>query len=222
VGRKVVSNLNLAIDRGSHACHLYETFGEQKEVVLSYFQEGLQNGEHCLYITADQSVDEWYLEFQAYGIDVQSELQRGSLNVINGEMWRQTGDFNSVVKARDAWRLIDGLLANFKGVRIAGDAAWALDPPLPVDQLCHWEATANMVYEGADARAICQYNLNRHSPAAIHSALRTHPIVILDGQSRANPYYEAPRILENEPHLNHSSDDPVMLESMIALLRSFA
>jgi hypothetical protein len=110
-------------------------------------------------------------------------------------------------------------MANFKGLRIAGDAAWALRPELAVDQLCHWEATANLLYKGQEIRAICQYNLRDHSPGAVHSALRTHPLVILDGLVRPNPYYEAPKILENEPLLNNTNANAQDVEGMLSRLR---
>jgi hypothetical protein len=211
---------NLWLDRGEHACHFHESFTEQKRVVLSFFREGLANGEHCLYITSDQSDDEWYFEFQAYGIDVQRERQRGALQIVHRSDWRPAGEFNSMVQARRAIDLFDRLLVEFRGIRIVGDAAWALEPELAVDQLCHWEATANLVYKGQDIRAICQYNLKDHSAAAIHSALRTHPVIILDGRRCPNPYYEAPRILENEPHLNHSNADELAVDDMLARLRA--
>jgi hypothetical protein len=124
-----------------------------------------------------------------------------------------------MVQARKALALIGRLISSFNGLRIAGDAAWALSPELAVDQLCHWEATANLIYKGQEIRAICQYNLRNHSAAAVHSALRTHPLVILDGQVRPNPYYEAPRILENEPLLNNSNANAQDVDGMLGRIR---
>jgi hypothetical protein len=92
-------------------------------------------------------------------------------------------DFNSIVKARELLELIEAK-RGFQGLRIVGDVGWALNPQLAIDKLCHWEATANVVFEGTRARSICQYDIYRHSPGALHSALRTHPIVILEGEAR--------------------------------------
>ena len=99
---------------------------------------------------------------------------------------------------------------------------WTLAGPLSDDQLCHWEATANLVLEGSDARAISQYDLDRHPSAVIHNALRTHPQVIIGGRLLANPYYEAPKILANEPFLNHSEADAEAVETMLTSLRNAA
>jgi hypothetical protein len=105
-------------------------------------------------------------------------------------------------------------------VRIAGDAAWALNPLLAVDQLCHMEATLNLVYENWNVRTICQYDLDGHSPSAINAALRTHPYVILDGRLIKNDYYEAPLILANEPAMNRSDASEQVVESMLNRLRT--
>jgi hypothetical protein len=210
--------LDFAFEPGAHACHFFDSFGQQKEVVLPFFKDGLENGEYCLYVTHDQSVDDWCFEFQAFGIDVQAEVERGSLAIITGDQWHDGGAFNSIVKAREAWQMFEAKLADFSGVRIAGDASWALEPALRADQLCHWEATANLIYEGEAIRAICQYNLQKHAPAALHSALRTHRLAILDGRGYANPYFEADRILENEPNLNESPADAATVKDMLVRL----
>ena len=109
----------------------------------------------------------------------------------------------------------------FRGIRLVIDAGWMLQPPVAVESLCHWEATINPLIEGdREARVICQYNLSRHSAPVIHAALRTHPILLLDGRVRSNPYYEAPLILEREPDLNGSDADAGMIDEMLARLRA--
>jgi hypothetical protein len=66
---------------------------------------------------------------------------------------------------------------------------------------------------------LCQLDLNAHSPPAIHTALRSHPYVVLDDRLRSNPYYEAPRILANEPYLYASTADAAQVTQMLASLR---
>jgi hypothetical protein len=215
-----ISGNGIWLDCGEHASHFYESSAEQKEVLLPFFRQGLENGEHCLYITSSQSVDDWYFELQAYGIDVQNERRRGALQVIHRNDWRLPGGFNSIMQARRTIHLIDRMRAGPVSLRIGFDAAWALDPQLPADQLCHWEATANLLYRDQAIRTICQYDLNEQPSAAVHAALRTHPVVIISGFTRPNPFYEAPQILKKEPRLNQSNADVSTVENMLAQLRA--
>jgi hypothetical protein len=215
-----MSGIELALDRGAHICHFYETFADQKAAILPFFKEGLKNGEHCLLVINKDSIEDWYLEFQAYGIDVMAELDRGALRVMPSEEYREPGRFNSIAQARKLLELIADLTPRFKAVRLAGDADWDVEPPLPSDELCHWEATADLAFEGEEVRTICQYNFKHYSPSVIHAALRTHPSILVKRRLCRNPYYEAPRILENEPRLNSSAASPRAVENMLARLTS--
>jgi hypothetical protein len=200
---------------------LYEDLNEQKGVVLPFIRDGLRKGEFCLFLTSERSIDDWSLEFQAFGIDVKTELAEGALTIARGEDLRQPAEFNSIVKARELWRLVEAKLAAYKGVRIIGDAEWALiEPSLTSDQLCHWEATADLLYKGEAVTTICMYDLNRHSPSDIRAALRTHTAAQVAGKRYANPFYEAANILENEPHLNESDADGSMVEDMLRRLKA--
>ena len=205
---------------GQHSCHFFEDFNEQKRVALAFIKEGLENGDYCVYVTSDQPVDDWYLELQAYGVDVARERQRGALDVISYVEYRRPGNFNSILKAREVLTLAQAKLSEFAGVRLAGNGGWDTDPPLPPDEVTHWEATADLLCDGEDLLVVCQYDLAHHSPQTINAALRTHSVAMLNGVSRLNPYYEAPQILENEPNLNHSDADARTIEDMLTTLNS--
>ncbi len=214
---------NLNFERGSHICHLYRGAGELKEVTLAFVREGLERGDCCLYVANGDAVDDWYIEFQAYGIDVVRAREAGALNVITSAAWRRLSAHGSIVMAREFFAVIDRRLSEFGGFRIAGDTGWASEPAaVPSDQVCHWEATANFVFHELDVRAICQYDLDNYAPEFVHSALRTHPVVLYQGRKLENPFYEAPVILKQEPHLNHSSNDPRVVEGMLETLASLA
>jgi hypothetical protein len=200
---------------------LYEDSNEQKGVVLPFIRDGLKKGDYCLFVTNGLAIDDWSLEFQAFGIDVKAEIARGALTIAAGEQFRESPEFNSIVSARELWRLIETKLPAFTGVRIIGDAEWALiEPPLSSEQLCHWEATADLLYKGEAVTTICMYDLHRHAPSDIRAALRTHGYAQVAGGRYANPYYEAPNILENEPDLNQSDADCSMVDDMLRRLRA--
>jgi hypothetical protein len=118
------------LERGDHAAHLHESYAEQKSVVLPFFRAGLEGKERCIYVASDHSIDDWYFELQAYGIDVQTERQNGALQVVPRTAWRTLDRTNSIVQARRALSLIEEG-AGYEGLRIAFDAAWALNPPVP-------------------------------------------------------------------------------------------
>lgn len=191
-------------EHGAHVCHVAAGRNDAKSVLLPFLRQGLLNNEFCLYVSGDESPDDWYFEFQAYGVDVAARLRCGALKIIGRSEWRSPGStFRSLAQARKAYRLVPW--TRFRGARIVYDAAWALSPELPPEDLCHWEATATLLYEGLPVRAICQYDLENQSTPALEAALRTHPYVLTGQTVIANPHCEAEQILEFEPVLNYSS-----------------
>jgi hypothetical protein len=210
--------VNLEFDRGSHICHLFRDQNERKEVALRFLKVGLDRGECCALVVPDSLVDAWQFEIQTSGIDVVTARDSYMLNIIPGSKWRQPGEFNSLLMAQSVLRQVDAALVRAPGVRFLADMAWAHESALRADQLCHWEASSNLVLEYAEVRAICQYDLASHPPVSIHAGLRTHPIVIFDGRRVSNPFYEAPRILEYEPILNSSDADAASIETMLSQL----
>ena len=199
--------LNL-FDLGTHICHLYRGEDDLKAVTLPFLSDGLRNGECCLYVADGSAVDDWYDELQERGVDVPSARETGALAITSSEAWRAMCHDGSVAMAREVLGLVDQKLGVFPSIRIAGDVAWGAEPAaVTAEMLCHWEATANVVFEGLPARVICQYDIEGSDPAFIHAALRTHPIVLYKGRRVRSPCYEAAEILEKEPMLNRSSDD---------------
>jgi len=76
-----------------------------------------------------------------------------------------------------------------------------------------------VVFDGLPIQVFCQYDLNRHSAAEIHAALRTHSLVRLDDRTMQNPYDEADLILANEPRLNEPDGNSASVEMMLEALR---
>ena len=203
-----------------HVCHLYKGEDGLQDTALQFIRDGLRNGECCLYITNAAVVDELYEQLQAHGIDVQLALQYGALEVVSRKAWRAFCHKGSIPMAREVLTVLRRKLSQFSAVRIAGDVEWAVDPAISDDVLCHWEATANLVFDGLMVRVLCQYDIDRYPPSFITAALRTHPVVLYKGQEVMNPFYEASRILRDEPMFNHNSNDAETVGRMLRQLEA--
>ena len=80
-------------------------------------------------------------------------------------------EFDSISQARLVWGLIKESLERYKGLRFAVDVAASLAPELSAGQLCHWEATLDLLHkDDLPVRTICMYDRSALSPAEIHGA----------------------------------------------------
>ena len=164
-------------------------------MALPFIGDGLRRGECCLYVPNGTAAADLDRELLAQGIDSAGARETGALAVILSDIWRDLCQQGSIALAREVLALMDSNLDAFDAVRIAGDFAWAKAPSVSADALCHWEATANVVFQGLPARVICQYDIDRYEPAYIHAALRTHPVVLYKGRRVRSPYYDRRRSL---------------------------
>ncbi|HEV8344776.1 MAG TPA: MEDS domain-containing protein [Candidatus Binatia bacterium] len=190
----------LNLRQGDHACLLYnEDPAEQMLALVPYIKQGLEEGEQCIYIADDLTVEDVARTLESGGIDVQRESERGALRLWTRSEWRQPGELDSAKKSLQVRGFIDeALKAGFKGVRFAVEMTWILGPDISVDKLKHWEATINTLFvPGVPGRIVCQYSRHRLSASVLQAGLSTHPIAILDDLC-ANFFYEAPAILENK------------------------
>src|SRR6476660_1412984 len=160
-GSELNQNASRPIDLGTHICHLYESEDDLKEVTIPFLRDGLRDGDYCLYASHGATADFWYRELEDQGVDVRGARMLGSLDIVSSKSWREHIYRGSISMAREVLKLVHSQLDEFHAIRIAGDADWATDPAISADVLCHWEATANLVFQGLPARVICQYDIAR-------------------------------------------------------------
>ena len=147
----------------------------------------------------------------------QKERERGALLVKAIASQRRTSTPCARRRASGAW--CDRCSNALPRVRLLREQPWSDGLALTTEDLCHFELTKNLLFEGTDVRSVCQYDLRNHAPQAIHTALRTHPLVILDGTLRENPFYDGPAILKQEPAAFSSTANAQDVERMLASFR---
>jgi hypothetical protein len=86
----------LDLEPGAHVCLLYEGAPrEQMAAVIPFLLEGFSRHEHCVYVVADQTVDEFRAQLRARDVDVEKEITRGRLRLWTRDEWRQPGELDS-------------------------------------------------------------------------------------------------------------------------------
>lgn len=69
---------------------------------------------------------------------------------------------------------------------------WALEDYPGVDQLLEYEARVNDVLAKYKGPAVCVYDLTKFGAEILIDVLRTHPMVIIGGTLRENPFFVPP------------------------------
>jgi len=193
-----LTSLSSPVSRIDHACLMADSFAEKKAAMLPYIKRGLELGDECLLITDDRREDDWCFELQAYGIDVDAERKADRLVIRQSHLITQGCGFNSVGMARTAWTGLQASLSAHSSLRMAVDVTAAYVPHWSPDQVCHWEATLDLLYEGLPVQVLCTYDRPACSYDEIEAALRTHSSVLSRKVIWPNRSYDARAVLAEE------------------------
>ena len=180
---------------GDHVCTLYTSREEQISTAIDFIRDGLARGERCLYVSCEQTPDEFREELRRAGVDVDTEEARGALEVIaKAEGHLKGGGFDAArMIEMIGTALSDALAAGFTGLRGAGDMTWLLDDAPGSHELLAYEALLNYFCANRPVVLMCQYSREKLPPRILDSCLATHPHVRV-GTPRLlrNPFYEIP------------------------------
>jgi len=84
------------------------------------------------------------------------------------------------------------IASGFSGLRVVGEANWALCGDPGAGPFIEYEAKLNYLVRDHPVVVTCQYDYNQFSPDVILNVIRTHPIVIYGNFVCRNPYYVPP------------------------------
>jgi hypothetical protein len=195
--------------QGAHVCLIYDEPHAQFEALAPFFDEGLRNGERCIYIADDLAPGDVSSSLADYGIDVEGYAGRGALLVWGRDQWRQAGELRSARKAVQVLRIVEeAILAGYRGQRFAVEMTWTLGPDIDVARLRHWEATLDVLASSdLPVQISCQYSRTRLAPAVIDAGLATHPLAVRGASVRRNPFHAVPAVLDGSFEVRASDTD---------------
>jgi len=164
------------VPRPRHALAFFPTNAEADEVLLPFIREGVVRGERVLRI-----VDAHDLERDASvdGIEVAPFD-----SIVVGDRGLEPES----VLARVAAILRDSASRGFPLTRVIGETAWMKEhnPDFLV-----LESGFNDLMKDFDDVVVCGYDLTRFSSAMVIDCLRVHPLVLVGGALRQNPFFDA-------------------------------
>ena len=129
------------------------------------------------------------------GIDVQKMMDTGQLEVVPWtDVYVRDHRFDQDAMLTAVEKLIQsGTAAGYPLTRLVGHHMdWLfLDKPA-VNNLLEYEARLNGVLSKYNDPVICNYNLSKVGASVAIDIMRTHPLVIIGGLLRENPFFVPP------------------------------
>lgn len=185
------------LDHRAHVCAFFGNPDEQFRVLLPFVKEGLELGDKTVHIVDPRLRHEHCQRLASGGIDVDEKLRSGQFELRD---WSNThlreGRFDhKQTLAIFRQVMTEARKSGFPLTRFVTDMGWALKADLDANALLEYEATANydwMQQDGPVNPVICTYDLNRFTAEVVVDVMRTHPLVIIGGMLRQNPFFVPP------------------------------
>jgi hypothetical protein len=178
-----------------HICAFFNDLDEEHRVLRSFFKDGIDQGEKAIHIVEAGKREDYLKRLAEADINVQEMMDVGRLEILPWtDMYVCDHRFDQDAMLASVEELIQsGATAGYPRTRLVGHHMdWLfLDGPA-VSNLLEYEARLNEVLSLHDDPVICNYDLSKISASVVMDIMRTHPLVIIGGLLRENPFFIPP------------------------------
>ena len=175
---------NLRAASGDHIAHFFQTSKEGLDLLAGFLGAGLEAGEKCVCLIAEDDRSALEEALADEGIDV--EEHHASTQLLIGAGMSRPEELKQLLTSA-----MSDVPDKFPSLRWVGQMTWSLMKLPTSEALMEWETHCNVV--GAPAPIfLCQYDLTVFPGTVVMDAFRTHPVCVVANAIHRNPYYEEP------------------------------
>jgi MEDS: MEthanogen/methylotroph, DcmR Sensory domain len=179
----------------NHVCAFFNTIDEEHRVLGSFYKDGIDRGEKAAHIVDPENREEHLKRLAESGIQVQEMMDTGQLEVLPWtDAYVRDHQFDQDAMLATVEQLIQsGAAGGYSLARLVGHHMdWLfLDKPATYN-LVEYEARLNHVLSKHNDPVICNYNPSKFGATVAMDIMRTHPLVIIGGLLRENPFFVPP------------------------------
>jgi hypothetical protein len=178
-----------------HICAFFNTMDEEHRVLGSFYRDGFDRGEKATHIVDADHRDPYLRRLAEDGIDVNKMIDTGQLEVLPWtDLYVRDHRFDQDAMLASVEELIrSGASAGYTHTKLVGHHMdWVFADKPAVNSLLEYEARLNHLLSKCCAPVICNYDLSKVSASVAIDIIRTHPLVIIGGLLRENPFFVPP------------------------------
>lgn len=140
---------------GDHAGLVYGSPSQQWDAVVQFVKGSIQNGYSCVYVADDNTAQRVSEVLASSGLDVRQHRASGGLVFLTRWQYRPAVgiDRESMARVVEGLRA-EAISAGYKGLALAVEMTWALQPEVDQERLRQWEAFLNTLLDSGPAYAL--------------------------------------------------------------------
>ena len=164
---------------GSHFCYFYDNKYELINLLVPYFQVGLENNEFCLWIASEDISPEFAKSaLREAIIDFDDYLKKGQIKILPYTKWYIKDDeFNLEQVIQNGTNYLNYAITNgYSGLRGTGDARWINKKDL--ERFIDFEIQITNTIGEYNIKTICTYPISRFSKFELLEIANSHQFVL--------------------------------------------
>ncbi|WP_424353890.1 MEDS domain-containing protein [Methanobacterium sp. MBAC-LM] len=166
---------------GTHFCQFYQTKENLINILIPYFQAGLENNEFCMWVTSQPLTIEEAEEALKNAVPyADSYLKKGQIEIISYKDWYlKEGAFDSN-RILNGWveKLHYALKNGYDGLRLSGNTFWLEKDDW--NEFGQYEKEINDVFGKSNILAICTYSLDKCNADDVIDVVNNHQFALTE------------------------------------------
>jgi len=172
---------------GTHFCQFYNGSQDLIDVLVPYFQAGLQNNEFCMWITsAPLEVEEAKAALLKAVPKLNDHLEKGQIEILDYTEWYLRSGKFLPQEVLDGWvsKFSEARKKGFDGLRLTGNTHWLEDSIWKDFE--RYEEAVNAVVGNYQMIAMCSYALEMCGAREIIDVVANHQFALIKYQGGWN------------------------------------
>ena len=187
-----VGFLDRSVPSGTHVCAFVSGPEQRDEVVLPFLADGIRAGQKCICILESLDPPD-VLARLGRQVDVAEPVQTGQLQLgTPADAYLASGRFDTEEMLSYWEQAAAQSPGTYRLTRAAGEMPSVLNNPDGRAEFFRYEARLTGLVARLPEVVLCLYDLQRFGAEVLMDALRTHPMVAVDGMTHDNPYFIDP------------------------------
>jgi hypothetical protein len=178
-----------------HICAFFNGLDEEYRVLGSFYKDGFDRGEKATHIVEAANREEYLQRLAEAGVDVRGMMEAGQLEVLPWtDMYVRDHRFDQDAMLASVEKIIQsGTGAGYARTKLVGHHMdWLFRDEPAVKNLVEYEARLNGLLAKYDDPVVCNYDASKFGASVALDIMRTHPLVIIGGILRENPFFIPP------------------------------
>lgn len=178
--RKTAIDIIGDVPWGTHFCQFYQTKEDLIDILVPYFEAGLENNEFCMWITSEPLNSEdakRALKKKVKNLD--DYIKKGQIEILDYSQWYTKPGYFDSEKVLEGWieKEKQALERGLEGLRLTGNTLWLEKKDWK--DFTDYEAAVNSVIGQHQMLAVCTYSLEKCTPLEIIDVVSNHEFALI-------------------------------------------